>query len=129
MSIRKQISFLLLLGFNILLGHNLVPHHHHAEILPGALNRDCPIEHEDHHDSDDLPFHCHAFNNVAIFKNSPSHLQQQVKEISTLMVPQRQCVMEPLAAFLSYRYICLTIPDKSLNYCGAISLRAPPVSA
>lgn len=128
MSVRKQISFLLLLGFNILLGHNLFPHHHHAEILPGALNTDCPIEHEDH-DSDDHPFHCHAFNNVTVIKDSQSNIQQKVKGISTLMVPQRQCVIEPPAASEFYRYTCLSIPDKSFKYYGAISLRAPPVSA
>ena len=119
MSGRKQISYLLLLGFSVLLGHSLVPHHHHAEIL----------EHKAHHASDDHPFHCHAFNNVAFFKESPSHLQHRVREISTLMIPLTQYVMEPPAAFGLYRYISLIIPDKSFKYCGAISPRAPPVSA
>ena len=129
MSGRKQISFLLLLVFGVLLGHNLVPHHHYADILPGPINRDCPIEHKDHLDSDNHPLHCHAFNNVAFFKDSPSNLQQKVREISTLMIPSTQCVPEPPASFGLCRYLCLTIPDKSFKYCGAISPRAPPVSA
>ena len=129
MSGKMHISLILLFCFSILLGHNLVPHHHHAEILPKAINADCPIEHKDHHASDNHPFHCHAFNNVVIFKDSPSHLQQRLREISKLIIPLTQCVMEPPAAFEGYRYICLTIPYKSFKYCGTISPRAPPASA
>ncbi|MCK5135261.1 MAG: hypothetical protein KAR19_05690 [Bacteroidales bacterium] len=126
MSAKKHISLILLLCFTILLGHNLVPHHHHAEILPGAINTDCPIEHEDHHDSDDHPFHCHAFNNVDFFKINHLDIQKKPGVILIRTISVSKTDLVPSADVESYRYVRLKIPDESAACYGAISLRAPP---
>ena len=123
------ISFLLLTCFSVFLGHNLVPHHHHAEAVNVALDGDCPTNHEDHHDSEERPMHCHAFNGVDFVKYSHSIVKQPVRVISTLIVPVSKTVLEPPLIFESQRYICLIIPDKTSEFRGAISMRAPPVSA
>ncbi len=122
----KQISLFLLLGFSVLLGHSLVPHHHHTEVLPGTLHKDCPVEHKDHHDSDDNPLHCHAFNNVDFFKVSPVTSGHQPKILVTLMIPVTQLSIETPPETSSYRYAGMKLPVQSVRYSGAISPRAPP---
>ena len=123
---RKLISFLLLLGFSVLLGHSLAPHHHHSGIPVGAVTDACPEDNDGHHDSDENPLHCHAFNNVDFFKDSPTNIQQEPKVISTFMLPFTKITAESPSAFGTLRYICLKLPDQSIKYSGAVSLRAPP---
>ena len=117
MDAKKYISLLLFTCFSVFLGHNLIPHHHHSE----AINLV-----EDHHDSDDHPKRCHAFNGIDFVKYNSTDVLQPVRIISTLTVPVSQLQLEPPFALEFQRFIFLKIPDKSTDYFGAISLRAPP---
>ncbi|MEN8229411.1 MAG: hypothetical protein ABFS38_14730 [Bacteroidota bacterium] len=110
---KSSISFLLLACFSVFLGHNIVPHHHHTESV------NC-----EHH-----PMHCHAFNGVDFIKYSHSDLKQPVKIIPALTLSVSKMVLEPPSMFESQQYICLKLPDKTTRFRGAISMRAPPVSA
>ena len=123
---KKQISLLLLLGFSVLLGHSLIPHYHHSDILFGTILGKCTPGHDDHHDSGKSPVHCHAFNNVDFFKNSQTSVQQEPKKISTLMLLPTQVTTEETSACCTNSYICLKLPGQSIKYSGAVSLRAPP---
>jgi len=128
----RYISFLLLLSFSVYLGHSLIPHHHHAEVVPSSINGDCPIQHEDnhknHHDADDHPWHCHAFNNVDFYKYNARGIQPQVRMIQSMLIPASVTLLDLQPVIVSTGYTCFKIPDKSIECSGAISLRAPPVS-
>ena len=123
---KRHIPLLLLICFSVFVGHNLIPHHHHTEAISVAIDGDCPIDLEDHHNTNDPPLHCHAFNSVNFVKYSHVEIQQPVRVISTLTLPDSKIQLEPPASFEFQRSICLKIPDKSTGYYGAISLRAPP---
>ena len=123
---KRYISFLLISCFSVFLGHNLVPHHHHAEIVAIAINEPCPIDHDDHHDSDDHPIHCHAFNSLDFVKYSHSDLIQPIRPLSAFVVPDPKLQLEPDVTLEFQWYICKIVPDKSIDIHGANSLRAPP---
>ena len=132
MKVKRRISLLLFICFSVFLGHNLVPHHHHAEVVSVPVSCECPVEHGDHNEDDqgpgDHPMHCHAFNDVVFYKYNTHKIQPQAREISTLIALIHRSLPEPpdLTGFSSY--ISIKIPDKSFEYFGARSLRAPPVS-
>lgn len=77
---KKTIAQLLLIFFSVILGHQWIPHHHHAEVLATAANPSCPLDHQDQHTSGEHPFHCHAFNELAFFKEDPSDHLNQIQE-------------------------------------------------
>lgn len=115
------------------LGHNLIPHHHHAEQVMVPVAADCPFDHEDSHNHDheghDLPMHCHAFNDVAFEKYNSVQIPESNQDISTLFIPVTLQLTPPLARNISTPYIQIKIPDKLLACMGALSLRAPPIVA
>jgi len=127
---RSYISLILSLCFAVFLGHNLIPHHHHAEQLHVPLTSECPIEHSDGHDHDhgggSHPLHCHAFNDVVFHKYNSAQLPDVSRDISTLFVPVTLQVTPLLARDISTPYLQIKIPDKLLACKGALSLRAPP---
>jgi len=65
---KKQISQILLGCFSVILCHQWIPHHHHSEVVPVEATDSCPVEHEDQDSPGEHPFHCHAFNELAFFK-------------------------------------------------------------
>jgi hypothetical protein len=127
MNAKKYISLLLLPCFSVFLGHNLIPHHHHSEAINLVVDDHCPVDHEDHHDSDDHPMHCHAFNGIDFVKYNSPDVLQPVRIISTLAVPEARIQLEPSSTLKFHSYLCLKIPDKSIDFFGSNSLRAPPI--
>ena len=131
----KQISILLLFSFSVLLGHSVVPHHHHTENVNLDIKGECPIDHpdrhneEDHQDNAHHPIHCHAFNSLAFVNYSYSEIQQPVRVIPLELVQFSRIGLEKPIHFKIKQVIFLKIPDKKTKYMGAISMRAPPVSA
>lgn len=140
MKVYRHIAILLLICFSVFLGHNLVPHHHHSEVLASPLASDCPIQHTDHHacdqdqhpdgeerHSEDHPIHCHAFNDVVFDK----HQSQPVKPLTCVTL----VTFSSLADLLSYPpatheiYLLegLKIPDKTPELSASRVLRGPPV--
>jgi len=127
MNAKKYISLLLLPCFSVFLGHNLIPHHHHSEAIKLVVDDYCPIDHEDHRDSDDHPMHCHAFNGIDFVKYNRADVLQPVRIISTLAVPVARIQLELSSTLKFQSYLCFKIPDKSIDFFGANSLRAPPI--
>ncbi len=130
MKVSGYISIMLLVCFSVFLGHNLVPHHHHAEVVTIPLSIDCPIDHHDHHDAEnhpeEAPVHCHAFNDVVFDTYSSPDILRYSRVINTLIVENDLTQELDLAGFTNY--ISIKIPDKSVKYFGSRSLRAPPCS-
>jgi hypothetical protein len=77
---KKSIAQILLICFSVILGHQWVPHHHHAETLAPGTTPSCPLDHQDKHTPGEHPFHCHAFNDLAFFKEDPSDMRNQIQE-------------------------------------------------
>jgi len=122
----KHISLFLLFGFSILLLHSLVPHHHHAEVLSGTVHKECPVEHNDHHDSDNQPWHCHAFNNVDLYNYSSTISQHPSKVMVKLIIPVPELSVEKPPSKREYLYSGINKQYRPVRPPGIISLRAPP---
>ncbi len=129
MNFNKRISFFLLFLFSVLLGHSLVPHHHHTEIVFGTIHKECPVEHNQHQDPERKPLHCHAFNNVDFFEERSITSNQQLKIVVTLVIPVTQLSFDIVLSDRTHLYAHLDLPVQPDRYSGAISLRAPPASA
>ena len=129
MNFNKHISFFLLFLFSVLLGHSLVPHHHHTEIVYGTIHKECPVEHNEHQDPERKPLHCHAFNNVDFFEERSITSDQQLKIVVTLVIPVTQLSFDIVLSDRTHLYAHLDLPVQPGRYSGAVSLRAPPASA
>lgn len=81
---KKTISQLLLICFSVILGHQWIPHHHHVEVLATVPSPSCPLDHQDQHSPGEHPVHCHAFNDLAFFKEDPSDYLSKVHETEQL---------------------------------------------
>jgi hypothetical protein len=129
----RHISLLLFLCFSIFLLHNLVPHHHHAEIVGVPVGSDCPIAHGDHQDrkSDHghHPIHCHAFNDIVFDKYSPAKIHPQGRAIHAGVIHGQDMILHPPAAVGPSSKDYDHIPGLASWYFVARPLRAPPVSA
>jgi hypothetical protein len=136
----RHIAWLLLISFSAFLGHNLVPHHHHAEAILNPIAADCPVEHSDNHScnqdaeevdhqSADHPTHCHAFNDVVFEKYNT----QIVKAFSgyhlVLAVSHPDLLPLPPVNNDFYRFKDWKIPFKTFELYGSRDLRGPPQSA
>ncbi len=140
MKANRYIAILLLICFSAFLGHNLVPHHHHAEALPNPIASDCPIEHKDHcshdHDmdsedrhADEYPTHCHAFNDVVFVKYNTQVVKLLSEYTLVMAVSHTDLIQDPPAKNDFYRYIFLKFPFKTIELYGSRGLRGPPVAA
>lgn len=83
---KKRISQILLGCFSVILCHQWVPHHHHSEVIPVEATHSCPVENEDQHTPGEHPFHCHAFNELAFFKEDPANSLDKKPEVEQLDV-------------------------------------------
>lgn len=139
MTFKRYIAGLLLICFSVLLGHNLIPHHHHSEVFHSPITSDCPFEHgdthaHDHdagadHDADEHPKHCHAFNELVFQKHSVPVLRPWTGILTAMMVPGQLILNQEEQPGSPYIYavhkpICITTV-----YPGSKDLRAPPVFA
>lgn len=139
MKVKGYIASLLLLCFSVYLGHNLVPHHHHAEVFKSPLTAACPFEHGDHqghdHNSDsnsdenEHPTHCHAFNDVVFEKYSITLNYPGTSKIVDMEIPSQVFVLNEALWRTSSPFILLKLPDKSHIDLGTRALRGPPVLA
>ena len=136
MKVNRYIAGLILLCFSAFLGHNLVPHHHHSEVLHSPIATDCPFEHGDHqghdHDSDvdtdahEHPFHCHAFNDVVFEKLKLTLNNPGTSQVLAMVVSQQTLALEESLILTSSLFILLKLPCKSHIDLGTRALRAPP---
>ncbi len=126
---KRYIAPFLLICFSIFLGHSLVPHHHYAEIGATFMAGVCPADHEDFHDEQPSPLHCHAFNSLDFVNYSPTKILQPLRVISFWLVPDSSVELEQPPESGLILNISPKIPDKTIKYIGAISMRGPPVIA
>ncbi len=129
----KYISVLLLVNIGILVGHNLVPHHHHLTSISHPSSDECPETHKcpatshEHHDEDGGTMHCHAFNNIAFVKYN--HSQVPIPEMisSFVIIPDPGYVPDLNTRISSAPGHFLKQPTPSPEVSGNHSLRGPPV--
>lgn len=133
------IAGLLLICFSAYLGHNLVPHHHHAEVYQNPIAADCPFEHEDHHGhdhdkdaaspADAHPVHCHAFNDVVFKKYNAPAFSPWGTGIQLMTAPGQAEVPEHTQYLSPHSFTDLKLPCRAAILPGSRDLRAPPVFA
>ncbi|MEN8156168.1 MAG: hypothetical protein ABFS10_04405 [Bacteroidota bacterium] len=138
MRVKNQIAIILLISFSILIGHNLVPHHHHAEVLTTPQSDSCPIDHHDHHDHDDDDDddngdtgtkHCHAFNNIDFVKYNHTEVSIPEKASVNLIIDHSTTLPDPHADLVSAQQICLKLPIRPAPFLNLHFMRAPPSMA
>jgi len=117
----KYISILLLVSFSVLVGHNMVPHHHHVASSLHPSSHECPAGNHDQNEKGS----CHAFNDVEFVKYSPSKLPiplgQPVFIFSAISLETRSTHPWTITS-------CpfLQMPTLAPELAGALSLRGPP---
>jgi hypothetical protein len=111
----KQISILLLVNMFILIGHNLIPHHHDVEFV-------------DHHEKDSGSKHCHAFNNINFVNYNHSQGLKPLTLASFVMIEDPGIVPEPVTGLATAPLLPLHPPIDSPEFSGKHSLRGPPQS-
>ena len=119
-------SFLLILSFSVLLGHSLVPHHHHAEVVMNPVDDHCPADQNDHQDAEKTPFHCHAFNEITFYQNSDLDIQKRVRVNISM-----ELLYAELKGYPNTVGTCIApqiIPIELSWYNGSFSTRGPPQS-
>ena len=125
----KLISVLLLVNIGTLIGHNLVPHHHHVAMVNHPSSHECPAGDHDHHNEDPGSKHCHAFNDIQFVKYNQSQLPVPA-DLSSLMIGTDSLqVPEPqsgMANTIHPRQNPAVLPSA---YSGKLSLRGPPVQS
>lgn len=129
---KNHITTMLLISFSILIGHNLVPHHHHAETLATSQSDGCPINHHDHHDHDDgdtATKHCHAFNNIEFVKYNHTEVSIPEKAILNLIIVNPTTLPDPHADLAPSRKTCLKLPVGPAPFLNLHFMRAPPSMA
>lgn len=123
----KYISFLLLLSILVLIGHNLVPHHHHVAAADHPSSHECPVEDHDHHDEEGQE--CHAFNDLNFVKYNVSSLPAPADLSWDYICKDRSPLIEADFAALVLLHPRLKPPVVSEKATGIRSLRGPPVQA
>jgi len=132
MTFKRYIAGLLLICFSVFLGHNLVPHHHHSEVLNGPIATDCPFGHSDtqEHDqdagADEHPTHCHAFNDVVFQKQSIPALRSWTDNLQAMFIPGQPLRLQAEQTGTPYMYAVHKPPFLTAVYPGSEDLRAPP---
>jgi hypothetical protein len=125
----RKISFILLISFTIIVAHNLVPHHHHSESLVASPTHSCPIDHQDHRDSQDGradTYHCHALNNIVFVNYHISAVPVAIKMTNDLFIAHTIFESEWDHSNASSGYTFLTLPIYSIECQGTHFMRGPP---
>ncbi len=123
----KFISVLLLVNIGILIGHNLVPHHHHVALVNHPSSHEClPGDHENH-DEDSGSKHCHAFNDIQFVMYNQSQLPMPADIFSLLISADPGQVPEPQSGIANTIQPAQNPAVLTAKYSGKLSLRGPPV--
>lgn len=132
MQYRRNIALFLLFSFSVILGHSIIPHHHHDVMFVEADASSCPFEgndqndHHDHTGPDHHPEHCHAFNEIAFYKVSLPGANRPLVLPSLFSAPadlEESLVVERAA-------IRIIVPQREnpihILFGRSIALRGPP---
>ena len=123
----KFISVLLLVNIMILIGHSLVPHHHHMVSVTHPSSDECPESNHEHHDEDSNATCCHAFNDISFVKYKFAQVPIPEKLSSFIIIADPGATGEPDPGISdALRFIPKPIIS-SPQLSGSLSLRGPPV--
>jgi hypothetical protein len=117
----------MLVNMFILIGHNLVPHHHHVAFVNHPSSSECPTTHPDHHDKDSGSRHCHAFNDIKFVKYNHSQLLRPVTLSLFVIIEDPGTIPDPFTGPATVARLPLKSPGYSAEHAGKHSLRGPPV--
>lgn len=139
MEVNRHIAALLLVCFSVFLGHNLVPHHHHSEVVSSPIANECPLDHSDQHgqehpvdpgtDAEKHSTHCHAFNDLVFEKYNTPTIRPWISGIPAMLVPGKPALPEENQKPALQTYTVLKTPCRTALYLGSRDLRAPPLLA
>jgi hypothetical protein len=131
MRFSKHISLALLTAFSILLVHNMVPHHHHMDVVAYASALDCPVDHHNHpadgHEHEKEENHCHAFNDIDFVKYNTSGIPRPVKLVFGHLCSVSGIDAEPETFRVHRPLLCRKIHIQDPETKGLHHMRAPPV--
>lgn len=72
--------FLLWLAGLVIFSHEIIPHHHHFHSVYTSSHfnhhEDCEQTHEGDEPFDGSDYHCHAFNDITVERQSPVKIEQ-----------------------------------------------------
>ncbi|MFO7670028.1 MAG: hypothetical protein R6W31_10255 [Bacteroidales bacterium] len=124
----KHISVLLLVNMFILIGHHLVPHHHHVAFVNHPSTNECPTTDPAHHNKDSGSKHCHAFNDIHFVKYNHLQVLRPVIQASFVVIGDPGNVPDPVTGLATAPRLPLHPPIDSPIFSGKHSLRGPPHS-
>jgi len=116
----------LLFSFFVILGHSFIPHHHHADLVVDPHTTSCPTDDNDPQGPDQMPLHCHAFNEIAYYKVT---LPGTVKPLTVpCMFNTFNTVSEPVMHdhTITGRIMPLKIPVSFILFGRTTVHRGPP---
>ncbi len=122
----KFISFLLLVNILILVGHNLMPHHHHVASVTHPSSHECPVTNQEHHDGNSGSKHCHAFNDINFVKLNHSQVPMAERLSSFAMMANPEKIPEPHTRLTISPRLLLESTILSSELTRIHSLRGPP---
>ena len=123
----KYISVLLLVSIGILIGHNLVPHHHHMAMVNHPSSHECPPDDHEHHNEDPDSKHCHALNDIQFVKYNQSQLPMPANLSPLVISADPNQLPEPQCGIANTFHPRQNPAVLSSEYSGMLSLRGPPV--
>lgn len=72
---KKSMILFLYIGVFMMVGHSVIPHHHHTDSIFSHKENHCPSSEKEQKDRHDSPFHCHAFNDTDWYKQNNSSVK------------------------------------------------------
>jgi len=138
---RREIAFILIAIYGIVFAHNVIPHHHHSDLISNlSAVFECENSHHHHHDQEGHSHH--PENNLNIKEEINHHHSQEKHEACHFDVrPVLAKTLTVYPAIIEHYYFRFNItvrelpkqefvyyPQKLLqSYNFAVPLRAPPV--
>jgi len=126
MKTRQYLSLFFLFAVLLIVAHSVIPHHHHADSFFTHFRDYCPASQTGHNIPPDTPLHCHAFNDLNLFRETNA-------DISALIGFEPQAILPDIIQQLYF--ICinhwspvLLLDDPHINliFITKVLLRAPP---
>ena len=117
---------LILLAALALVGHMIIPHDHHLVESDVLQEGTCPAPDHSTHNHNGLPFHCHAFNDLASEKIISYFILRntQSRDFVTLSVFNLTVTDLQLSCSRIFELLKLPVNSFILEFS---SLRAPPL--
>jgi len=117
---------LLSLAALALVGHMIIPHDHHLVDSDALQEGTCPAPNNSTQHHNGLPFHCHAFNDLATEKVISYFILRNTQSRDFVTLPIFNLTITDLQLSCSRFFEVLILPVNSF-ILELSSLRAPPI--